>query len=158
MKTTHKITSILVLVVMTALIFCTGCGEGLKASSIYEEAVKGAIVGWIVGHQSNEDGEGAAIGAALFGVGELLSQLDRMDSNDDDDDQDSNDQWEYDRSSSRYRPQDNVEQVYIIQVHNSNGSITPIELRKQGNIYIGPKGEQYENLPTETDLKDVYGF
>lgn len=155
MKTNHKITSILLLFVMSALIFCGGCGEGLKGSDIYEEAVKGAIVGWIVGHQSNEDGEGAAVGAVLFGVGELLEQLDEIN---EDVGRDSDSDWEYDRPSGRYQRRDNLREVYIVQVNNSNGSVTPVELEKQGSIYIGPKGEQYETLPTEQDLKDVYGF
>ena len=45
-----------------------------------------------------------------------------------------------------------------INITNSNGSITPVVLRKQGNVYIGPKGEQYMSLPTVEQLKPVYGF
>jgi hypothetical protein len=45
-----------------------------------------------------------------------------------------------------------------VNIVNSNGSITPVVLRIQGNLYIGPKGEQYTNLPTPEQLKPVYGF
>jgi len=46
----------------------------------------------------------------------------------------------------------------IVNITNSNGSITPVVLRRQGNVWVGPKGEQYSILPTEEQLKPVYGF
>ena len=45
-----------------------------------------------------------------------------------------------------------------VNITNSNGSITPVVLRRQGNLWVGPKGEQYMSLPTPEDLKPVYGF
>jgi hypothetical protein len=46
-----------------------------------------------------------------------------------------------------------------INVTNSNGSITPVTLRKQGVVYIGPRGETYTTLPTQEQLKQAgYGF
>jgi len=46
----------------------------------------------------------------------------------------------------------------IINIRNSNGSVTPVRLVRQGNIWIGPRGEQYLNLPTEEQLRPVYGM
>jgi hypothetical protein len=144
MKLTTYKTPIIALVISSLLL--AGCGEGLRTSDIYRSALFGALVGVIVGHQSNEDGEGAAVGAAVFGVGELLNQLDNLD---------------HAPKEKERESKGNVsgcKEIYVIQVHNSNGSITPVEIEKKGDLFIGPKGEQYEQLPTEEQLKPVYGF
>ena len=46
----------------------------------------------------------------------------------------------------------------IVNVQNSNGSYTPVELRREGSNWIGPKGEVYTNLPTPGQLSQTYGF
>ena len=46
----------------------------------------------------------------------------------------------------------------VINVINDNGSYTPVTLRREGNVYIGPRGEQYLSLPTAEQLKAVYGL
>jgi hypothetical protein len=143
MKPAYYKTPIIIALVVS-LISLGGCGEGMKASDIYGASLTGAVVGGIIGYQSHEEGEGAAIGAALFGVGELLNQLDNLDDDDDECDDDDD--------------HDGRKEIYVIQIHNSNGSITPIEVEKKGNTFIGPKGEHYEALPTEEQLKPVYGF
>jgi hypothetical protein len=51
-----------------------------------------------------------------------------------------------------------VASTVIVNVHNSNGSMTPVVIRKVGNQYVGPKGEYYTTLPTEAQLKIPYGF
>jgi hypothetical protein len=144
MKPTTYKTPIVALIVLSLLL--GGCGEGLRMSNIYRSALFGALVGVIVGHQSDEDGEGAAVGAAVFGVGELLDQLDNLDHT-----QKEKERKENNKISG-------TKEIYVIQVHNSNGSITPVEIEKKGDLFIGPKGEQYEQLPTEEQLKPVYGF
>ncbi|MDO8303852.1 MAG: hypothetical protein Q7T18_11480 [Sedimentisphaerales bacterium] len=45
-----------------------------------------------------------------------------------------------------------------VNVPNSNGSITPVRIRRLGNVWVGPKGEQYLSYPTVEQLKPVYGF
>jgi hypothetical protein len=128
---------------MVSLLSLGGCGEGMKASDIYGASLCGALIGGIVGYQSHEEGEGAAIGATLFGVGELLNQLDNL---------------EHKEKEHKDKDDNGRTEIYVIQVHNSNGSITPIEIEKRENTFIGPKGEHYETLPTEEQLKPVYGF
>lgn len=54
-----------------------GCQE-LKYHRIYMTALGGAAIGAIVGHQSDECGAGAAVGAAVFAAGELLHQIDDL--------------------------------------------------------------------------------
>ncbi|MEI6166132.1 MAG: hypothetical protein WCS52_02970 [bacterium] len=46
----------------------------------------------------------------------------------------------------------------IINVQNSNGSMTPVAMRQVGNQWVGPRGEYYNNLPTVGELRGVYGF
>lgn len=142
-STTHK-TPVIVALIVCSLLLC-GCNEELRLHPIYSEAIQGAIIGGIVGYQSREEGEGAAIGAAIFGIGELLEQLDDH-------------ECEEEEHGDRDDDDDGYKEIFVIQVHNSNGSITPVEVEKKGDIYIGPKGEQYEQLPTEEQLLPVYGF
>ena len=46
----------------------------------------------------------------------------------------------------------------VINVNNENGSYTPVTLRQEGGTYVGPRGERYLQLPTEEQLKQVYGL
>ena len=52
------------------------------------------------------------------------------------------------------RAEQNTVTVWIT---NSNGSQTPVKLLKNGPNYIGPGGEHYNGMPTEEDLKKLYG-
>ena len=149
MKTRNQKTSmVIVLVVSLALLACGGCSSGdssdsgrLKLSPIYKSMLWGAAIGGIIGHQSDEAGNGAALGAAVFGVGALLKQTDKMP-----------DQHKEDK----HEEQD--EQEVVIQIHNENGSLTPVVLKKEGGTYVGPNGEHYKRLPTAEQLKPVYGL
>ncbi|MHB0947194.1 MAG: hypothetical protein ACYC3B_08480 [Sedimentisphaerales bacterium] len=49
-------------------------------------------------------------------------------------------------------------QTTVIWIKNDNGSQTPVTLRQQGAGYIGPQNEYYSTLPTEEQLKPVYGL
>ncbi len=46
----------------------------------------------------------------------------------------------------------------IVNITNRNGSITPVTLKRSGNVWIGPRGEQYLSIPTAEQLKPVYGM
>ena len=148
--TIPKTTAVFFLIVSLVLGLC-GCGSenqnrksnGLKLSPIYGAALGGAIIGGIIGHQSHETGEGVAIGAAVLGVGELLRQTDKLS--------------EKEQKRESERKAKDAEQV-VIEIQNDNGSVTPVKLKKKGSIYIGPKGERYDGLPTEEQLKPIYGL
>jgi hypothetical protein len=44
-------------------------------------------------------------------------------------------------------------------VQNSNGSMTPVTLRRADNgMYVGPKGEFYMGFPTIEQLRQLYGL
>ncbi len=50
------------------------------------------------------------------------------------------------------------QEIVSVWVTNSNGSKTEVKLRKTSTGYMGPKGEVYSSLPTEDELRPVYGF
>ncbi len=141
MKTTSKKTPVMIVLIGSLLpVLCGGCGE-LLMSPIYSSALGGALIGGIIGYQSGEPGEGALVGAAICGIGELFKQTDKLA-----------------REEKKQKDKDEDVEKVVVEIHNSNGSVTPVELKKKGCIYIGPKGEHYKQLPTEEQLAPVYGL
>ncbi len=71
---------------------------------------------------------------------------------------------ERDKKKTQEQTQEQLDQirqemnVVIVNVTNSNGSISQIKLEKQGVGYVGPKGEFYDHLPTEEELKPTYAL
>ncbi len=45
-----------------------------------------------------------------------------------------------------------------VWITNSNGSMTSIQLIREGSWYRGPRGEYYTSIPTNEQLRIVYGF
>lgn len=54
---------------------------------------------------------------------------------------------------------DSQQNTYVVNVNNSNGSVTPVQLRRvnQGQ-WQGPRGEIYDGIPSSSQLKPVYGL
>jgi surface antigen len=48
--------------------------------------------------------------------------------------------------------------MVTVNVTNSNGSVTPVTLERSGNQWRGPRGELYNSVPSESQLRNVYGF
>jgi hypothetical protein len=44
-----------------------------------------------------------------------------------------------------------------VNIPNSKGGFTQVSLVKQNNGYVGPQGEFYAGIPTEDELKALYG-
>lgn len=133
---------ILVMVVLVGT-FCwvAGCeSEAGKGAGI--GSLAGAGLGAIVGHQSGRTAEGALIGGAVGGgAGYMIGA-------------------EKDRQKTQAQTQGAIQEAntFYVNITNSNGSVTPVRIVKQGNAYVGPRGEQYPKLPTEEELKPIYGF
>jgi hypothetical protein len=52
-----------------------------------------------------------------------------------------------------------VEGVRItVWVTNTNGSRTAVKLTRSGPWYVGPRGEYYKTIPTNEQLRVIYGF
>ncbi len=118
----------------------TGASSGAKTAGL--GTLAGAGLGAIIGHQSGHTAEGAAIGAGAGAVGGYIlgNEKDKA------------------QTQAQINAANAQANTVIINVNNSNGSITPVTLTRQGNIYVGPRGEQYTSLPTEEQLRKVYGF
>ncbi len=118
----------------------TGASSGAKTAGL--GTLAGAGLGAIIGHQSGHTAEGAAIGAGAGAVGGYIlgNEKDKA------------------QTQAQINAANAQANTVIINVNNSNGSITPVTLTRQGNLYVGPKGEQYTSLPTEEQLRKIYGF
>lgn len=51
-----------------------------------------------------------------------------------------------------------VESSITVWITNSNGSRTSVKLTRDGAWYVGPRGEYYAEMPTNEQLRVVYGF
>ncbi len=141
------------LLVVSVSVLSAGCATQKKDSKAVPGAVIGSLVGAglgaVIGHQSGETGAGAAIGAAVGGAGGYVigNEQDKAEM-----------AAENDQSSQQARQALETANTVVINVHNSNGSITPVTLRRDGNEWVGPKGERYLQIPSEDQLRPVYGF
>ena len=127
----------ILMVVGVGLAFVAGCESDAQTG-----ALLGTAAGAGVGALAGGDTEGALIGAAVGGgVGYMLG-------------------GEQDKKKTQAEIDSLRQEMNIVTVNitNSNGSITPVRLRKQGVGYVGPRGEYYDKLPTEEQLKPIYGF
>jgi hypothetical protein len=145
-KLKKAVSAVLTAVLLAGLSGCcekhrSDAGKSLRLSPIYQSAINGAIIGGIIGYQSEEAGEGAALGAVIFGVGALLGEIDKANKDDECEDEDD----------------DEEDEEVVFQIRNDNGSETAVVLKKSGGTYIGPKGEQYDRLPAAVQLKQKYG-
>ena len=106
-------------------------------------AALGGVLGGILGNNLGNGRNqvlGAAMGTALGGwAGNQIGQGQDM-------------------TRNRIGALEQAQSTVTVNIHNSNGSYIPVVLHKYGNEYIGPRGEYYTTLPTEDQLKKVYGF
>ncbi len=127
----------LAVVVACGLALTAGCESDAGNTALIGTAV-GAGIGALAGGSTEATLIGGAIGGAVgYGVGN-----------------------ESDKKKTRseidaVRAEQDVVTVWIT---NSNGSQQAVRLRKDGPGYIGPRGERYPSMPTEGQLKPVYGF
>ena len=109
------------------------------------DAQTGALVGGVGGAAAGQaiggNTEGTLIGAAVgTGAGYIIgNESDKA------------------KQSQRIAQTQEMANTTVVNVHNSNGSITPVTLRWSGNMWVGPGGEQYANVPTEDQLRTLYG-
>jgi len=125
-----------VIVVAGSLLFA-GC-----ESEAQRGAAAGAIVGAGIGQAVGRNSESTLLGAAVGGgAGYMLgNETDK-------------------RKAQAERDQIRNEMNYVtVNITNSNGSVSQVRLRKQGVGYVGTRGEYYSKLPTQDELRPVYGF
>ena len=139
----------LVLVLGGAAILASGCSTAAGTGTLIgagSGAALGSLAGAALGHGHHRD-EAAAVGGLIgaatgAGAGYVIGS--GIDKNREQD--------------ARINQALQEASTTIINVHNTNGSITPVKLVRQGNVWVGPRGETYTTIPTEEQLTPVYGF
>jgi len=131
------VTILVVVVVSLGLAFVTGCESDAQTG-----AAIGALAGAGIGQLAGGDTESTLIGAAVGGgVGYMLGN--------------ESDRKKAQAERAYLREEMNT---VVVNVTNRNGSIVQVPLRKQGVGYVGTRGEYYPALPSEDQLRPVYGF
>ena len=134
-----KVIQIILFGIVMGLAFLMVSGCETEAQT---KAAWGTAIGAGVGQLAGGDTEATLIGAAVGGTaGYFLGN-------------------EGDKEKARAEREDLRQDMntVLVKVTNSNGSIIQVPLRKQGVGYVGTRGEYYPTLPTEDQLRPVYGF
>jgi len=132
-----KILSWLPVVVIASSLLLVGC-----ESDAQRGAAAGAIAGAGIGQAVGRNPESTLLGAAVGGgAGYMLGN-------------------ESDKRQAKAETAHVREEMNYVTANmtNSNGSVSQVRLQKQGIGYVGPRGEYYNKLPTEDQLRPVYGF
>jgi hypothetical protein len=126
-----------VLSVLSLLLVVAGCESDAQTGALIGTAA-GAGIGQLAGGHTESTLIGAAVGG---GIGYILGN--------------EQDKQKTEAEMAGLRHEMNSVTVHVT---NSNGSIIAVKLQKSGPGYIGPRGEYYPTLPTEEQLRPVYGF
>ena len=51
-----------------------------------------------------------------------------------------------------------LDRPVTVWITNSNGSKTTVQLTRHNGWYVGPRGEYYDQMPTNEQLRLAYGF
>ena len=132
---------IITLVIASIFSFIAGC-----ESDAQTDALIGSAIGAGIGALAGGDSEAIAIGAGVGAAGGYIvgSESDKKKA-----------EAARTREMNELRAQTNS---VVIWITNNNGSKTPVKLRRSGPNFIGPNGELYSSLPTEDQLRPVYGL
>ena len=134
---TKIITILMTGIVSFGLFFSFGCENEAQTG-----AVLGLLTGAGIGQLAGRSTESTLIGAAVGGAaGYMLG----------------NEGDKYKAHAERQRLHNQVNTAYV-KLTNSNGSIVRVPLRRHGVGYLGTRGEYYPTLPTEDQLRPIYGF
>jgi len=115
----------------------SGCETDAQNTALLGAAA-GAGIGALAGGDTEATLTGAAIGG---GAGYIIGN--------------ESDKQKTRQEMANIRAEQNTVTVWIT---NSNGSKIPVKLTRSGPNYVGPRGELYSTMPTEEQLKMVYGF
>ncbi len=131
------VTILMVMAVSLGSLFVAGC----ESDAQYGSAI-GALAGAGIGQLAGGDAESTLVGAAVGGAtGYMLGN--------------ESDKKKAQAERAYLREEMNT---VVVNVTNRNGSIIQVPLRKHGVGYLGTRGEYYPALPSEDQLRLVYGF
>ena len=134
-------TVLLVLFACMVFAFIAGCENEAQSGALIGAGL-GTAIGAIAGGDSQDMLIGAGVGTA---AGYFLGN---------ESDKKKTELTHQQQLAAARSQQQNVQ----VWVTNSNGSKLPINLKKSGPNYIGPRGEYYNSLPDQEELRLAYGF
>jgi len=153
------VTILTVAVVTLGLAFACGCESDAQTGALIGTGA-GAGIGQAIGHDTGSTLIGAGVGAgAGYMIGnesdkkKTQAEMQSL--------QQQNMQLQQQNMQVQQQNMQTQQQMSTVTVNivNSNGSITPVTLRREGVVYIGPRGETYPTMPTQEQLKQAgYGF
>ncbi|MCP4256546.1 MAG: glycine zipper 2TM domain-containing protein [Planctomycetes bacterium] len=117
--------------------FVVGCESNAQVGSAI-----GALVGAGIGQLAGGDTEATLIGAAVGGAAGYMFG-----------NEGDKEQERAERAHMRAEMR-----TVAVNITNSNGSISQVRLKRHGVGYVGTRGEYYGHLPTEDELRPIYGF
>jgi len=129
--------TLIVLAVSVALVSVAGCESDAQTGALIGTAA-GAGIGQLAGRDTEATLIGAAVGG---GAGYMLGN--------------EGDKKKAAAERDQLRQEMNT---VTVNITNSNGSISQVKLTKQGVGYVGPRGEYYDQLPAQDQLRPIYGF
>jgi len=133
--------SIVTILVVAAVSFGLALVAGCESDAQIGSAL-GALAGASIGQLAGGDTESTLIGAAVGGAaGYMLGN-----------------EGDKERAQAERHCLRREMNTVTVNVTNRNGSIVPVRLRRHGVGYVGTRGEYYPSLPTEDQLRRVYGF
>jgi TolA-binding protein len=160
------VTALIIAVVGVGLAFTCGCESDAQTGALVGTAA-GAGIGQAVGHDTGSTLIGAGVGAgAGYMIGnesdkkKTKAEMENLQQQNMQLQQQNMQMQQQNMQTQQQNMQTQQEMSNVtINVANSNGSITTVTLRRQGAVYIGPRGETYTSIPTQEQLKQAgYGF
>ncbi|NQT01245.1 MAG: glycine zipper 2TM domain-containing protein [Planctomycetes bacterium] len=133
-----KLTTILAAAVLSlGSLFFVGCESDAQVGTAI-----GTLAGAGIGQLAGGDSEATLIGAAVGGAaGYMLgNESDKT----------------KEQAERAYMHQEM--RTVAVNITNSNGSISHVRLKRHGVGYVGTRNEYYNHLPTEDELRPIYGF
>ena len=128
---------VILVAVSTGMALVAGCESNAQTGS-----AAGALAGAGIGQLAGRSMESTLIGAAVGGAAGYMvgNEADKK-------------QAQAERACIR------EDMKYVrVSITNSNGSISQVRLKRHGVGYVGTKNEYYSTLPTEEQLRPIYGF
>jgi hypothetical protein len=133
----RTITITMVAAQMLGLLIISGCQSGAQTGTALG-GLAGAGVGQLAGKDTKSTLIGAAVGA---GAGYIFgNESDKR------------------KTQNQMYAMNNEINSQIVNVTNSNGSVIQVKLQRQGVGWVGTRGEYYAKIPSEDQLRPVYGF
>jgi hypothetical protein len=136
----RKVVMVLLVVASMSFVFLIGCADNAQTGALVG-GLGGAGIGALIGGRHHA-GEGALIGGTVGAGGGYMvgNEADKA------------------NTQQQIASVNAAANTAVVNIDNGNGSVTPVLLRRQGNIWVGPRGEQYMAFPTPDQLRPLYGL